>query len=198
MMPMGGVLGGAVALGAATEHQGHGTPHLHGEVHIVCIYQYSTLQEIAERIKEKLFDPASVLDFHAWLHREEPFNEQAHESVQKRVEDAWWTRFAAREHDAMSQMPTYISQDRAPTMWSDSSHSEQLARLEGDRYKTTYFNDAQFIFSRVQHHFHKKTKKGYRYDAHLRERVGYCQFDENANCCITNILENRLDNRQNR
>jgi hypothetical protein len=123
MMPMGGVLGGAVALGAATEHQGHGTPHLHGEVHVVCIYQYSTLQEIAERIKEKLFDPASVLDFHAWLHREEPFNEQAHESVQKRVEDAWWTRFAAREHDAMSQMPTYISQDRATTMWSDSSHS---------------------------------------------------------------------------
>ena len=37
----------------------------------------------------------------------------------------------------------------------------EAARAEGRRYTKQYFEDAQFIFSRVQHHFHKKTKKGY-------------------------------------
>ena len=74
MMPMGGVLGGAVALGSATEFQSTNDPHLHGEVHIVCIYQFSTLEEIADCIKKKLLDPQTVFDFNAWLHREEPFD----------------------------------------------------------------------------------------------------------------------------
>ena len=35
------------------------------------------------------------------------------------------------------------------------------AYAEGAAYKGKYFADAQFIFSRAQHRFHKKTKKGY-------------------------------------
>ena len=38
-IPMGGILGAGMALGSAIEHQGHGTPHLHGDVHIACVYQ---------------------------------------------------------------------------------------------------------------------------------------------------------------
>ena len=53
MMPMGGVIGGVPAFGAATEHQGHGTPHLHAEAHVACAYQYGTLEEIAKKIKSK-------------------------------------------------------------------------------------------------------------------------------------------------
>ena len=161
MMPMGGSIGGVPALGAATEHQTHGTPHLHGEAHVACIYQYGTLQEIAERIKEKLFDPTSVMDFHAWLHREEPLDTEQHDAELERVEDAWRQRFAAREHDAMSQTPAYVADDRTPTMWSATPVSREGALADGRRYKRTYFKDVQFIFSRVQHHFHKKTKKGY-------------------------------------
>ena len=74
MMPMGGVLGGVDAFGSATEFQSTNDPHIHGEVHIVCIYQFSTLEEIANEIKKKLLDPKTVFDFNAWLHREEPFN----------------------------------------------------------------------------------------------------------------------------
>ena len=49
MRPMGGSFGGMPALGAATEFQGHGTPHLHAEGHIVCAtYQYATMMEIAD------------------------------------------------------------------------------------------------------------------------------------------------------
>ena len=73
-MPMGGVLGGVVAFGSATEFQSTNDPHIHGEVHIVCIYQFSTLEEIANEIKKKLLDPKTVFDFNAWLHREEPFD----------------------------------------------------------------------------------------------------------------------------
>ena len=32
---------------------------------------------------------------------------------------------------------------------------------EGSKYKRTYMKDVQFVFSRVQHHTHAKTKKGY-------------------------------------
>ena len=60
MMPMGGLLGGCDGFGGATENQTAGTPHFHGEAHVICIYQFGTLQGIAERIKAKLFDPAEV------------------------------------------------------------------------------------------------------------------------------------------
>ena len=69
MMPMGGVLGGVDAFGSATEFQSTNDPHIHGEVHIVCIYQFSTLEEIANEIKKKLLDPKTIFDFNAWLHR---------------------------------------------------------------------------------------------------------------------------------
>ena len=50
MRPLGGVLGGMTSFGGATEHQGHGTLHLHMEGHVVCIYQYGTLEDIAAAI----------------------------------------------------------------------------------------------------------------------------------------------------
>ena len=47
-------------------------------------------------------------------------------------------------------------------MWSDSNVSKEQAYEEGAKFKQSYFNDAQDIFSRVQHHFHEKTMKGYK------------------------------------
>ena len=46
MRPGGGIFGAAVALGAGTEHQGYGTPHLHGEVHVSSIFQYHSEGEL--------------------------------------------------------------------------------------------------------------------------------------------------------
>ena len=46
-------------------------------------------------------------------------------------------------------------------MWDREPVGEAAAREEGARYKFTYFKDAQYVFSRVQHHVHKKTKQGY-------------------------------------
>jgi len=52
MRPGGGVLGGSVAIGAGVEHQGYGTPHLHGQVHVASIYQFGTLREVRVRVFE--------------------------------------------------------------------------------------------------------------------------------------------------
>ena len=53
MRPVGGVLGGITAIGGGVEHQGVGTPHFHFEAHVVCAYQYGTLEDIVDKIKKK-------------------------------------------------------------------------------------------------------------------------------------------------
>ena len=37
----------------------------------------------------------------------------------------------------------------------------ETLREDGEKFKRAYFRDVQRIFSRVQYHMHKKTKKGY-------------------------------------
>ena len=61
----------------------------------------------------------------------------------------------------MSQAPSFLAHDSSKTMWTDSSCTESSARADAAEYKRKYHADAQFIFSRVQHHVHKKTKDGY-------------------------------------
>ena len=161
MTPLGGILGGCTALGAATEHQGVGTPHLHGNIHLACIYQYHTLQEIADRIVEKAFDPDLVKSFQAWMHKEDPPEPMQHEAFTERVEQEWQQRFAGQEHDGMCSTPAYMADDEQATMWAASGPSSQEALADGARFRRAYMEDAQFMFSRVQHHVHKKTKKGY-------------------------------------
>ena len=53
-------MGGMSAFPVATEHQGNGTPHPHGEGHVVSADQYDTMLEIAEKPKQ----PSITLD--AW------------------------------------------------------------------------------------------------------------------------------------
>ena len=57
--------------------------------------------------------------------------------------------------------PQYLTSDTAATMWDALPVAEDAARAEGQHYKEVYFKDVQFVFSRVQHHMHKRTKKGY-------------------------------------
>ena len=161
MMPLGGILGGCPALGAGTEHQGVGTPHIHGNAHVACIYQYSTLQEIADRIVEKALDPVLVQNYQAWMHKEDPLVPSQHDAFAERVEEEFQHRFAGREHDAMCSTPDYMAEDKTLTMWATGGPTLQQALEEGGVFKKAYLEDAQFIFSRVQHHVHKKTKKGY-------------------------------------
>ena len=161
MMPLGGVVGAVPAIGGAGEHQGVGTPHLHGNVHVSCVYQFCTLKEIADRMLQAMLDAESVKKFQAWLHKEDPMVQAQHNTFEPKVEQAWQQRFADREHDAMCTTPAYMTEGERPTMWGEGGPSREEALEDGKQFKHAYFADAQFIFSRVQHHIHKKTKRGY-------------------------------------
>ena len=86
MRPVGGVFGGIVAFGGGVEHQGVGTTHFHFEAHIVCAYQYGTLEEIAAKIREGLLQAAAVKAYQAWAHKEDVLDEDAYEAFRFRVE----------------------------------------------------------------------------------------------------------------
>ena len=161
MVPLGGILGGCVAVGAATEHQGVGTPHIHANIHVACIYQYQTLLDIADKISQQAFNPDLVKGYQAWMHKEDPLVPAQHDAFAEQVEQQWQQRFSGPEHVSMCSTPAYMTDGEKPTMWVSSGPSLQAALADGAAFKSTYFQDAQFIFSRVQHHVHKKTKKGY-------------------------------------
>ena len=112
-------------------------------------------------IKAGLLDPQTLHDFQNWFHREEPFDAEQYDKDCETVEADWHDRFDDRAHDALCATPAYIAHDNAPTMWSDTGVTEAAARTEGETYTSTYFRGAQFVFSRVQHHIHKRTKTGY-------------------------------------
>ena len=75
MRPLGGSFGGLPALGGGVEHQGVGTPHFHAEAHIVCCYQFDTLQDVAEKIRQQVAVLPYLLFKHAsQSRRPEAFN----------------------------------------------------------------------------------------------------------------------------
>ena len=120
------------------------------------------LPDIVKLIEDDLLSPASIVEFNTWFHREDPPNEQLHEELLPEIEKEWGTRFAGRGHDFMSQVPHYLSKDASGNRWSDPSITKEQACADGSEYSKAYYDDAQHIFSRVQHHFHAKTKTGYK------------------------------------
>ena len=97
MRPGGGVVGGVVALGGATEHQGHGTPHLHVEIHIACAYQYCTLEEVAEMLKRDSFSFDQWIAYHEWFHAEDVLDAEVKQGMADDLEEQWHSRFAGKD-----------------------------------------------------------------------------------------------------
>ena len=164
MRPGGGILGGMSAFGGSTEHQSQGAPHLHAEGHVVCVYQYGTLEDVADKIKEGFLDVKSCYAFNENLHRSDVLDGEVYEDFLPRVDGEFEQRYANQEHDAMCTTPEYIvddSQHRNATHVSTAKADLTAVEAEGASYRRAYFRDAQYIFSRVQHHVHKKTKDGY-------------------------------------
>ena len=97
MRPGGGVVGGVVALGGATEHQGYGTPHLHVEIHVACAYQYGTLQEVGELLKKDRFSFDQWIAYHEWFHAEDVLDPEVKQTMAKDLEEQWHSRFAGKD-----------------------------------------------------------------------------------------------------
>ena len=74
--------------------------------------------------------------------------------------------FLKNAHDDLSQTLEYLVEDAAahksPNV-CDAKDDNTMNTLAADaaRFKKMYFADVQKIFTRVQHHMHKRTKKGY-------------------------------------
>ena len=75
-----------MAFEGGNEYQIHGTPHFHGQVHIVCVYQYATLKEIAEKIEAGLLQTRDMRKFQEWYHVERPLEETSHQEYGPRAE----------------------------------------------------------------------------------------------------------------
>ena len=129
---MGGILRCSPGFGGSTEHQHTGTPHFHLQVHVACAYQFATMTEIVEMIRddfETAMSAESVMQYQAWLHREEPTNPEKHEAERTSLEQEWWQRYDNPRHNPLCTLPKYMTDDTSPSMWSDDV-DEAAARLE--------------------------------------------------------------------
>ena len=173
MRPTGGILGGAVALEVGNEHQQHGTQHAHGQLHIVCLYQFATLHEIATKVEEELQQckARTLLDqmrsYHDWYHVERELDPKEHEDYEGRAEEEFFQGFQAASNAPLSQTPVYLDED-ARDARKELSYSKVLKNqvlipeweAEGQNFTAEYLRDAQFVFNRVQHHVHRKQPDG--------------------------------------
>ena len=189
MRPMGGSFGGMPAVGGGTEHQGNGTPHFHAEGHVVCAYQFDTMEEVARKFQAADITVEAWKAYNSWLHREDVLHKESHEAFKQRVDEEFATRFASREHDGLSVAPAYLMRDArnegavrgqqgeilTVSNATTQAQKEQL-KEDGQRFVEEYMKDAQFVFSRVQHHCHQKTAKGYvPFKACRVKRKGKCK-----------------------
>jgi hypothetical protein len=164
MRPGGGILGGMPALGGGTEHQLLGAPHFHFEGHIACMYQYGTLAEVAQRIQSNLSLFQDLLVYNEVLHKTDIIDKEVYDEFRPRVEEAFQNRFEAAEHDALCSIPRYLAQEAGActnNVLGSPGISVAAIEEEGALFRAEYLKDAQYVFSRVQHHVHLKTKEGY-------------------------------------
>eukprot|EP00973_Karenia_brevis_P084287 11697668-Karenia_brevis.AAC.1 len=66
------------------------------------------------------------------------------------LEQDWHDRFAAEKHNDLSFTPEYLVRDGSVA--GEMSDVDFLAQ---------YRTDVQRVFSRVQHHMHRRTKSGH-------------------------------------
>jgi hypothetical protein len=88
-----------------------------------------------------------------------------HAEYQKDLEAHWHARFSDKQHEDLVQNPSYLGENaemQTNVNVTTAANAQELQELqeEGVYFKKRYLRDVQGIFSRVQHHMHKRTKKG--------------------------------------
>ena len=107
--------------------------------------------------------PGSVL---LQLHVEQPLDEELHAQYEGVAEQQFFDGFSARENAPLVQTPAFLQEDAdvvaGLTLAAAYVNVDVLPKLvaEGKKFAAAYRRDAQFVFSRVQHHVHKKDKDG--------------------------------------
>ena len=157
---MGGAVGCCTAIAGAVEYQRNSAPHFHGNMHLRNCWQWP-LAEIAKAIENRLLQPSALLEFYQWLHREEHYNLEQHLDSEATLEKDWFDNFAPQPYDKLCLLPAFVKADTRASAWAQDAQMQpnpdnpDADEEEGEQYKKKYSTEAQFVWSRVQHHIHK-------------------------------------------
>ena len=179
---MGGYSGIAEAMGFANELQGDGTVHGHGFVSLANAYQYGSLQDIASLIEATFNDLTSeevlsrLTSFMEHLERQDHIDDDQHQADLESLEKGFrQNNDGDPKNIFLSARPrSFYERPDIPSLWDkgrDPADQDLLSAVGQDAaaFKKNYDADVQFIFGRVQHHWHPLNKKG------EREAPKYCK-----------------------
>ena len=162
---LGGTAGMCDGFGEAVENQGEGTPHGHGFVALVTPYQHRTLMEIHDLLDTGRLHVSTIKKYSEHLHREEHYDHEAHQRALPYLEKAWQDNYADSSHLGLCAKPSYLGVDDCALAWSrenyvsdnEADHMDFLehALIDASEFKEKFEKDVQYVFSRVQHHWHQ-------------------------------------------
>ena len=75
-------------------------------------------------------------------------------------------------HAGLGAMPSFINTDSKTSVSKLCSESDTGMREDGNKWKRKTYKFAQYVFSRVQHHYHKRGPKGVRVPLTACKRKG--------------------------
>ena len=104
MLPTGGLQGLGVAFGGSVEYQQNWNVHFHGNVHTACVYQHKTMTEIAEMMESNLLTFETLAKYQSWMHREDHFNHDSHQSNLEFLEEQWKEGHRDQVNDGLCQL----------------------------------------------------------------------------------------------
>ena len=169
MLPMGGIMGLAVAIGGCVEYQGNDNPHFHGNVHLATVYQYKTLTEIAEMLQQNTLSLQDFTDFQNWICHDDHFDLEQHEKSLEDLEQKWCNNNSDASCHRLCQLPEYLRLSSVYMWGGEFASSMEEALTEGALFKQQYFEDAQYVFSHCHHHWHPRDPKTN--TRHPKERI---------------------------
>ena len=162
---LGGTAGMCDGMGMATEHQNESTPHGHGLVSLVTPYQHRHSGEILALLEAGKLSVESVKRYSEHLHCEDHVDHDAHQAALPELEAAWKTNYAGLEHLGLCAKPSYLGSDEVAIAWTRADFKEGdfqdqedfLARVkaDADKFREAFEKDVQYVYSRVQHHWHE-------------------------------------------
>ena len=93
-----------------------------------------------------MLDPQVVIDFDAWVCREEHFHHDKHTTNLTYWEQEWQDSFRGPQHNDLCQLQQYIRDDTPRSMWSkDGNLSLPEASADASQFLKNYFGDAQGV-----------------------------------------------------
>ena len=96
----------------------------------------------------------ALAKYQSWMHREDHFNHDSHQSNLEFLEEQWKEGHRDQVNDGLCQLPSFMKENTTAIMWSSDGPLLADARTEAALYKEKYFADAQYVMSRCHNHWH--------------------------------------------